>query len=162
MAMQDLAAAYLALTNQDPYVQSVARPGQTIVKRIPFQYGVLISNITLAGGAVTAPMTTLADSDFVFQTLSAGAQPTATTAVFYDRNLLLQIQDTSNGKFYFSQPSLMALVTGGGGFPFVFPAPRVIRPNSTLLFTATNRDVSTDYFAMYLTLGGTRIFYANN
>ena len=51
-------------------------------------------------------------------------------------------------------------MAGGGGFPFIFPAPRVIRPNTNLLLTALNRDTAQNYVQMFLTLGGTRIFYA--
>lgn len=165
MPASDFAQRYFDLTNQDPYIQSVARPGQTIVKKMPYEYGAVIGNaatpLTLANGALAATITTLADSDFVLTSLAACVNITANGDMKFNRNLTLQIQDTSTGKFFFSAPTVTSLVAGGGGFPFIFPAPRVIRPNTTLLLTGQNRDTAQNYFQMFVILGGTRIFYAN-
>lgn len=164
MAATDFADRYFQLTNQDPYIQSVARPGQTIVKKMPYEYGQTVGNaatpLTFAAGTVQATLITLADSDFVLTSLAASVQQTANSHMLYNRNLTLQIQDTSTGKFFFSAPTVMTLVAGAGGFPFIFPAPRVIRPNTGLLFSVTNRDTAGDYLTMFLTLAGTRLFYA--
>jgi hypothetical protein len=165
MAAQDFAQRYFELTNQDPYIQSVARPGQVIVKKMPFNYPAVIGSaavpLSFANGAQSTTLITLADSDFVLTSLSASVNLTANSDMKFNRNLTLQIQDTSTGKFFFSQPTVVTLVAGGGGFPFIFPAPRVIRPNTGLLITAQNRDNVTNYFQMFVNLGGTRIFYAN-
>jgi hypothetical protein len=163
MAANDFADRYFALTNQDPYIQSVARPGQTITKKMPYNYGVVVGNattpLTLFAGTITQTMITLADSDFVMSGLSAGVNITANSDMKFNRNITLQIQDLSTGKFFFSQPTVVTLVAGGGGFPLIYPAPRVIRPNSTLLFSAQNRDTAQDYLSLFITLCGTRIFY---
>lgn len=157
--------AYFDLTNQDPYIQSVARPGQVITKKMPFDYGMVIGGpapdtpLTLAAGPVPEIMITLADSDFVLTSMSACVNQTVNGNMLFNRNLTLQIQDTSTGKFFFSAAAVMELVSGGGGFPYVFPAPRVLRPNTALLGTAQNRDTATNYNAMFVTFHGTRIFY---
>jgi hypothetical protein len=158
----DFAQRYLDLTNQDPYIQSVARPGAVIVKKMSYVYNVVIGQpqpLTLAALTVNASLTTLADSDFVLTYLSACVNITPAGDMKVNRNLTLQIQDTSTGKFFFSAPTVMSLVAGAGGFPFVFPAPRVIRPNTTLQLSAQNRDTAQDYNNMFVALGGTRIFY---
>lgn len=165
------AQRYFELTNQDPYIQSVARPGQTITKKMPYEYGVAIGaqtvngllqpNLTLAAGAITTALATLADSDFVLSALSASVNISANSDMKFNRNLTLQIVDASTGKYFFSAPTVMALCAGGGGFPLVFAAPRVLRPNTILNVTAQNRDTGQDYLTMFVTLHGTRIFYGD-
>lgn len=165
MAGTDFAQRYFELSNQDPYIQSVKRPGATIVKKMSYVYDTTIGTaaqpLTLANGALTVNLTMLADSDFILTYLSACMNLTANGDMKSNRNLTLQILDTSTGKLFFSQPTVTTLVAGGGGFPFIFPAPRVIRPNTTLQLTGQNRDVLQDYNQMFVALGGTRIFYAN-
>lgn len=161
MAANDFASRYFELTQQSPYVRAVARPGQVIVKMMPYEYGVVIGpTLTIGGAPLTALMTTLADSDFVLTSLSASVQLTVNGDMKYNRNVTLQIQDTSTGKYFFSAPTVMSLVAGAGGFPFIFPAPRVIRPNTSLLVSAQNRDTAVAYYQMFVTFGGSRIFYA--
>ncbi len=159
----DFAQRYFELTNQDPYIQSVARPGATIVKKMTYVYNVVIGSaaapLTLANGPISQPVTMLADSDFVLADLSACVNITANGDMKVNRNLTLQIQDTSTGKFFFSQPAVMGLVAGAGGFPFQYAAPRVLRPNATLILTAQNRDTGQDYNQVFVALSGTRIFY---
>jgi len=168
MAVSDFAQRYFELSNQDPYVQSVIRPGQLLVKRMPFEYGAVVGGpapdqpLTLAAGPVQETMITLADSDFVLTSLSICVNITVNGDMKFNRNLTIQIQDTSTGKRFFSAPTVTSLVGGGGGFPFIFPAPRVIRPNTGLLITAQNRDTALNYNAMYVTFGGSRFFYENN
>lgn len=164
MAAPDFAQKYLEVIASTPYLQSVARPGRQIVKLETFTYNVAIGTaaqpLTLANGSVTATMTTQADCDFAFAYLSGGVNITANGDLKFNRNLTLQIRDQSTGKLFFNQDTLMALVVGGGGFPYVFPAPRVVLPNASLLFTARNRDTATDYNQMSLALTGTKIYYA--
>lgn len=163
--MTDFGATYFNLSNQDPYIQSVVRPGETLVKKMPFDYSVNVGTatapLTLAGGARTGSITTFADSDFVATSLAGGVQISADADMKYNRNLTIQIQDTSNGKYFFSAPTVAALCLGGGGFPMKFAAPRVIRPNAVLLVTVTNRDTAQDYLTMFLTFAGSRLFYAS-
>lgn len=155
---------YLEIVANSDYIKSVRKPGRTIVGIESFVYNVVIGTaavpLTLANGAVQATLETQADSDFVLTYLSACANITANDDMRFNRNITLQIQDTSTGKLFFNVPTVMTLVAGGGGFPFVFPAPRVIDANTTLLFTAQNRDTAQNYNQAFLSLGGTRIFYA--
>lgn len=161
---------YAELSNQDPYIQSVKRPGQNIVKKMPYAYqgivggplsptGVATTPLTLAAGAVQTTVSMQADSDFVLTSLAVCVNITTNGDMKFNRNLTLQIQDTSTGKLFFSAPCVTSLAGGGGGFPFIFPAPRVLRPNIVLLLTGQNRDTAVNYNAMFVTLGGTRIFY---
>lgn len=154
---------YFELSNQDPYVQSVKRQGGVLVKKMPYQYGAVVGSaarpLTLANGAITQPLTTLNDSDFAVTSLAVGVNISANADMKFNRNLTIQIQDTATGKFWFSLPVVTSLVAGGGGFPFIFVANRIIRPNSTILITAQNRDTAQDYFQMFVTLGGSRFFY---
>lgn len=155
---------YLEILADSPYIRSVRKPGRTIIGLETYTYNAVVGTaarpLTLANGDVTAQLDTEADSDFVLAYLSACVNITANADMKVNRNLTLQIQDTSTGKTFFSAPSVMTLVAGGGGFPFIFPAPRVIDANTTLLFTVRNRDVTQDYNQAFLSLGGTRIFYA--
>lgn len=164
MAANDFADRYFALSNQDPYIQSVARPGQTIVKKMPYNYGVTVGDaatpLTLAAGPVSKTLTTLADSDFIMTGIAGEVILDANSDGKFNRNLTLQVQDTSTGKFFFSAPTVITLVVGGGGFPLIYPAPRVIRPNTGLLFTMQNRDTGQNYLSAFLTIVGTRLFYA--
>lgn len=163
MPANDFAQRYFELTNQDPYIQSVKRPDQVLVKKMPYAYEAFIGTaavpLTFANGAQVATLTTLADSDFVLTSLAASVNITANGDMKFNRNLTLQILDTATGKSFFNVPTVVTLVAGGGGFPFLFPAPRVIRPNATLILTAQNRDTGQDYNQMFVALGGTRLFY---
>ena len=161
----DFDQSYLNVIASTPYIQSVARQGRQIIKLETFTYNVVIGTaatpLTLANGNVTATLTTQADSDFAFAYLSGGVNIAANGDLKFSRNVTLQIQDQSTGKLFFNQATVMQNVMGGGGFPFVFPAPRVILPNASLLFTARNRDTLQDYNQMFLALTGTKIYYAS-
>lgn len=155
-------AKYLELLSNSPYIASVRKPGRTIIGMETYVYNVVVGtagSLTL-GTDVQATLETQSDSDFVLSYLSACVNITANGDMKSNRNLTLQIQDTSTGKLFFNVPTVMTLVAGGGGFPFIFPAPRVINANATLLFTVRNRDATTNYNQAFLSLGGTRIFYA--
>lgn len=154
---------YLQLLIDSPYIRSVAKPGRTITGLESYVYNTTVGTtalpLTLANGAVQTTLDMQADSDFVMTYLSAAVNITANGDMKVNRNLTLQIQDTSTGKLFFSAPAVMTLVAGGGGFPFIFPAPRVINSNSTLLITVQNRDTAQDYNQAFIAFGGTRIFY---
>lgn len=164
MAANDFQQKYLQILADSPYIRSVAKPGRTILGIETYVYNATVGTaaipLTLANGAVTATLDTQADSDFVLTYLSASVNITANGDMKVNRNLTLQIQDTSTGKLFFNNPTVMTLVAGAGGFPFIFPAPRVINANTTLLFTVQNRDTTQDYNQAFLALGGSRIFYA--
>lgn len=161
--MNDFQAQYLQLLLSSPYMRSVLKPGRRVRSIETYVYNGVIGTaavpLTLANGAQTATIDILADSDFVIDYLSACVNVTANGDMKVNRNLTLQIQDLSTGKNFFSQPTVVTLVAGGGGFPFIFPAPRVVNANASLLLTAQNRDTGTNYNQMFVSLGGTRIFY---
>lgn len=165
MPSNDFQAKYLQILADSPYIRSVAKPGRVIVGMETYVYNAVVGTaaipLTLANGAVQATLDTQADSDFVLTYLSASVNIASNGDMKVNRNLTLQIQDTSTGKLFFNVPSVMTLVAGAGGFPFIFPAPRVINANTTLLFTVQNRDATQDYNQAFISLGGTRIFYAN-
>jgi len=160
----DLQTRYLQLAAQSDYLRSVLKPGRQVLDFQSYVYNAVIGSaavpLTLANGAVNATLDIQADSDFVLTYLSACVNITANGDMKVNRNLTLQIQDTSTGKLFFSAPTPVTLVAGGGGFPFVFPAPRVINANTNLLLTAQNRDTAQDYNQMFVAFGGTRIYYA--
>ncbi len=150
---------YFEWLQSTPYIQSVKRPGREIINLETYTYDVEIGGPLNLNVDVQNTLTTHADSDFVFAQLSGCVNITANGDMKYNRNLTLQIQDQSTGKLFFSQPTVLTLVAGGGGFPFNFPSPRVVAPNASLLFTVRNRDTSQNYNQVFLALQGTRIFY---
>lgn len=156
---------YMEIVATSPYLASVLKAGRQVIGFETFVYDATIGTaalpLTLANGPQTTTIETHSDSDFVLSYLSACVNITANGDMKFNRNLTLQIQDTSTGKLFFNVPSVMTLVAGGGGFPFVYPAPRVINANVTLQLTAQNRDSGQDYNQMFVAMSGTRIFYAN-
>lgn len=164
MAKNDFQQRYLQILADSPYIRSVKDPARDIVGMETYVYNAVVGTaalpLTLANGVVQATLDTQSDSDFVLTYLSASVNITTNGDMKVNRNLTLQIQDTSTGKLFFNVASVMTLVAGAGGFPFIFPAPRVIKANTTLLFSVQNRDTSQDYNQAFLSLGGTRIFYA--
>jgi hypothetical protein len=159
----DFADRYFQLTNQNPYIQSVIRPTGTLVKKIPFTYDAVIGTaavpLTLANGQISTYLSTLSDSDFVLTSISACMNQTANSDMKSNRNVSLQVLDTSTGKTFFSAAGVVSLVAGGGGFPLIGAAPRVIRPNTVLQLFGQNRDTTTDYYQMFVSLNGSRLFY---
>lgn len=162
--MNDIQKRYLELAAQSPYLRSVLTPGRQVVDFQSFVYNATIGTaalpLTLANGAQNANLEIQADSDFALTYLSACVNIAANGDMKVNRNLTLQIQDTATGKLFFSQPTVVTLAAGGGGFPFIYLNRRVIRANTTLLLTAQNRDTGQDYNQMFVALGGTRIYYA--
>lgn len=160
----DLQTRYLQLAAQSDYLRAILRPGRQVVDFQSFVYNGVIGSaatpLSLANGAVTSTLDIQADSDFAVAYLSACVNLTANGDMKVNRNLTLQVQDLSTGKLFFSQPAVVTLVAGGGGFPFVFPAPRVLAANTQLLLTGQNRDTANDYNQMFVAFGGTRIYYA--
>lgn len=162
-ATNALQAKYLEILGSSPYIASVRKPGRTIIGMETYVYNVVVGApfSLLYNVDVRAQLQMQADSDFVLSYLSGCVNINPNGDMKSNRNLTLQIQDTSTGKLFFNQPTVMTLVCGGGGFPFIFAAPRVIDANTTLQFTVRNRDSAQNYSQAYLSLGGTRIFYAS-
>lgn len=153
---------YLEILKNSPYIQAIAKPGRAIQNIEYYSYNTLI-------GSAAAPLVNLvpqtstietqADSDFAITFMSAAVLETVNGIATYNNNITLQIQDLSTGKLFFNIPTVVGLVTGGGGFPFVLPAPRVVASNSQLLFTAMNRDSAINPVGLYIALHGSRIYY---
>ena len=155
---------YLQLLQNSPYIQSVARPGMQIARINYYAYNIIIGSAAVplvAGVPQQGTITTQSDSDFAVTYLSACCENAANGPMSFGNNLTLQIQDTSTGKFFFNQAAPLILVSGGGGFPYVFPAPRVVNPNSGLLITALNRDTNVSPIGCYVAMHGVRIWYAS-
>ena len=163
----DFEALALAIASKTPYLAAALRPGRAVVDLQYYAYNLRI-------GTDAAPLTpnttfsddihTQADSDFVATFVSACIQEVANGAMAYNDNVALQIQDLWSGKLWFNVPTVLSLVAGAGGFPFVLTSPRVIPPNSALRFSATNRDTIVNGglgpVGLFLAVHGTRVFYA--
>lgn len=162
--MSKFEAKYLEILNASPYIKAFAKPGRRVARIQYYDYNIRIGSAAaplLLNTPQIGNIETQADSDFVMTYLSTGALQVANGVMTFNRNITLQIQDQSTGKFFFSAPSVMGLVGGAGGFPYVFPAPRVINPNTNLQITVVNRDTTTNFDGLFLAFHGTRIYYAS-
>lgn len=164
--LDELQSLYLDVLNNSPYMKSILQPGRKAVEIEYYCYNGQIGTaaVPLAVGVPqTVSFDTQADSDFAVTFMTAACQEVVNGALAYNDNVTLQITDTSTGKTFFNIPTVFGLVTGAGGFPFVLPAPRVIRPNTTISVQATNRDTQVNGgsgpVSLLWALHGTRIFY---
>lgn len=166
----DFQAKYLAILTNSPYMSAVLKPGRVVADVQYYAYNGAVG-FDVSGGnlLLNVPQTntfdTQSDSDFILTTISAAVQEVTGGPMAYNDNVTLQIQDLSTGKFLFNVPTVMGLVTGAGGFPFVLPAPRVFNPNTSIAVTVENRDSIVNDGAglvnFYYAFQGTRVFYAN-
>jgi hypothetical protein len=160
-------AKYQQIVASSPYIRAVAQPGRPILRTQYYCYPIVIGALSVPAQVlalntdVTGVIETQSDSDFVLGYMSAAVQDNATGVLFVNRDVTLQITDQSTGKNFFSQPVVMGLVAGAGGFPYVFPSPRVVKPNTGIAVTVRRRDTANAYSNFFLALHGTRIFYAN-
>lgn len=154
---------YLDILNASPFIRAFAKPGRRVVRAQYFDYNTRIGSAA-SPLALNVPqlgnIETQADSDFVATYMTAGVLQLATSVMTFNRNVAFQVQDLSTGKNFFSQATIMGLLAGAGGFPYVFPAPRVINPNTNLAITVTNRDTATNYEGFFIAFHGMRLFYA--
>ena len=162
--MLDLQSQYLELVKRTPYLQAVARTGRTIIGIENYSYEVVIgapNSLSLFTAPQSAVLVTQGDSDFILDGLSACLQPDPGSGMLFDRNVALQIQDLTTGKFFFSGPIAFSLVAGSAGAPFIFAAPRVISPNGSLQLTAQNQEQvgGSNYSQLFVSLLGTKILY---
>lgn len=166
----DFQSKYLQILTSSPYLANVLKPGRTVADVQYYAYngviGFAASGVNLLPAVPqTETFDTQADSDFVLTFISAAVQETTGGPMAYNDNVALQIQDLSTGKFFFNVPTVIGLVTGAGGFPFVLPAPRVFNPNTAIAVSATNRDTIVNAGAglvnLFYAFHGSRIFYAN-
>ncbi len=161
--MNDFERRYLDILQRTDYISSIARPGKQIVNIDYFVYDIRIGTDAVPipnGASGQGNVEIQSDSDFVMTYMSGGIQNAVNGALSFNFAALLQLQDTVSGKTYFNTPTLMALVMGAGGFPFLLPAPRVLNPNTNLPSTVTNISGGNS-FGAYLAFHGARIFYAS-
>lgn len=165
----DFQAKYLQILSASPYLSNVLKPGRTVADIQYYAYngvvGLAASGNNLAANVTqVATFDTEADSDFVLTFISAAVQEVDGGPMAYNDNVTLQVQDLSTGKYLFNVPTVMGLVTGAGGFPFVLPAPRVFNPNTAIAVSVMNRDTIVNagngLINFYYAFHGSRIFYA--
>lgn len=116
---------------------------------------------------MTFPLLMDTDSDFVMTSMSGqtGYVNNASSGVTESGGaMLLQILDQLSGRTYFNIPTMMPLVCGDGGFPFLMPSPRIVYARGILQVTAQSAfDItpsgSAGFNRFYLSLNGSRIFY---
>ncbi len=161
--MNDFERRFLDILQTSQYIAGVARQGGKIVAIDYFAYNTKIDSNGSAipdDATVSGFLQVQADSDFVMSYIAADAIDAAGTAVLDDPVITAQITDTGSGKTFFSNPTLLSLVTGKGGFPFLLPAPRVVNPNTNIKVDITNR-TGANVTAVYISFIGARIYYAN-
>lgn len=164
----DVQTKYLEVLNDSPYMKSILQPGKQAVEVEYYCYNGQLGTAALPLAPNVPQVITFdtqADSDFAVTFMTGAVQETVNSGMTFNDNVALQFTDTSTGKTFFNVPTVMGLVTGAGGFPFVLPAPRIIRPNTTIQVTAINRDAVVNGGAgpvtLFFALHGTRIFYAS-
>ncbi len=150
----------LQISEMNDYLPDFLRPNQQVLSVENFSYNVgpvaIAAAAAAAGVAATVNLVTQSDSDFLLVNFSALVR----NEPYYDDfpACLLQITDQGSGKTFFNQPSLLFLIAGNQGFPFVLPTPRLIMPNTNLKFDFTNLGIAQSF---YVTLTGLRIYYAD-
>lgn len=153
----------LEILASSPYMRAIAIPGRRIAAVQYYAYNTVVGSATsplVANVPQSSTIEIQADSYFALAFMSSAVQLSANSLMQFNVNATLQIQDQSNGKFFFNIPTPLSMVTGAGGFPFVFPASRVLAPNTGLQVTVTNRDGTINPIGAFIDLHGIRIFYA--
>lgn len=141
----------------DSFLKDVARPGRNVLEVQSFWYGAEFDGLHASANSQSDLIETQADSDFVCTAISARARVFATQAFDAMPLVWVQVTDQASGKTFFNAPLITRIVAGDFGMPMRLPVPRVILPNSTLQIDV--QPVDTRYDAMWITLGGSRIFY---
>lgn len=155
--MNEFERRALDIAQYSAYLAAYARDSKKIVNIEYFTYNV--NTGALAAGAGTQSIIQIqSDSDFVMQYMS-GVAAVAGGSVDALPNVTVQITDTGSGKTLFSNPTILGLVMGAGGFPFLMPAPRVFAPNTNVKFDLVNQS-GTNYGSVSLSMIGARIYYA--
>lgn len=162
--MNEFQRKYLDILAQSDYISSVARPGKKILNIDYYAYNARIGTdavpVAATGGVGQAQVQIQADSDFVLSYISGGAQQTANDTINSAQSILVQMTDTGSGKKYFNQPTLLPIMAGQGGYPFMLPAPRVLNPNTILQIDVQNL-MNISFVGIFFAFHGARIFYAS-
>lgn len=155
--MQDFERRLLMEVQNTGLIMSAARKDKRIIEISPFAYNPKIT--ALGAGATDQAIAQIqADSDFVMVYMSAMALDTTGPTVVLNALALMQVTDTGSGRTYFDNPTLLPLVFGQQGFPYILPTPRVITENTNVQVEAQNISAATTY-DIYLSFVGIRIFY---
>jgi len=156
--MNDFERRVLDVVQSASYIDAVRRKDQKILAIDYFAYNVNIADVPAATGTGSGIIQVQSDSDFALVYMSAGVTDQV-PAFVANPMALAQVTDTGSGKTFFSAPALFGLVFGGGGFPFLLPAPRVVAPNTNIKIDVSNFSAATVY-DFYFSLMGARIYYA--
>jgi hypothetical protein len=147
------------------YIASLADPTRRVLLIDTYSYVVDDTDGTNITAAAPQEFDVVMDTDstFVFLGLNAFGR-TSTAPISTEMNLnpalSLQIKDQSSGRNYFNQPAAVPLIAGAGGFPFLFPSPRIVAARSTLTLTVAAIGSTAVFDRFYAALHGARIFYA--
>lgn len=145
----------LEIAQQSNFLASVAREGQKIVKIENFAYNAQIGSVASPiafGASGQAFINFQADSDFVIMYMSGDALGTTQCTV--------QITDTGSSRTFFNEPTLMSLVLGTSGWPYLLPTPKVVAPSTNLKIDLNNISAATAMTGAFFSFGGGRIYYA--
>lgn len=156
--MNDFERRVMDVVQSASYLNLVRRQDQKILAIDYFAYNVTVSDVAAAGGVGSGIIQVQSDSDFAMVYMS-GAVTDQVPAFVANPLSTVQVTDTGSGKTFYSAPTLFGNVFGGGGFPFLLPAPRVVAPQTNIKFDVTNISAATVY-DYYFSLMGARIFYA--
>lgn len=159
--MDDFQIRLLSVMQNSSFIAAVARQDREILGIDYFGYNAGPQQYsTLSQIAVGASTTTLvpvqADSDFVLTYFSAAA--IQANALVTNPLMTIQLTDTGTGKTFFSSSTLVGLISGNNGFPFVLPAPRVIAPNVNVKIDV-NLIAGAGPMDLWLSFLGARVYY---
>lgn len=147
---------YAGMTNRQPRA-----PGE--VRRFFMIYNTpAIASIAAATGTATNTINFAQDSSFVwiksvFFCDLAGAAVTSGARIIPLVNL--QITEQGSGQSYFDSPTpLQSLAGDSGSLPFILPAPQLIAPNTTLVFSWSNYSAATAYANLRLQMIGWKVY----
>ena len=145
------------------YIAAFADPKREILAIDNYSYSVRFGDDGLVINDTAERVRNLdmdTDSTFIMTYISGCARAAGVEPLIYNPSVLVQITDQSSMKSYFNRPTLMPLIAGAGGFPFLTGSPRIVAPRSTLKITAIA--ATTQAFTyVNLSFGGGRIFYKN-
>lgn len=158
--MDDFQIRLLSVMQNSSFIAAIARNNKTIIGIDYFAYNAgPTTNPTFSAVAAAGAASTLvpiqADSDFVLTYISAATVQAG--AIVSNPVATCQFTDTGTGKTFFSSPTLLTLVTGTNGFPFILPAPRVIAPNVNIKIDVVNNTAAPLDF--WFSLEGARVYY---
>lgn len=108
-----------------------------------------------AGFQVDASAAFMAIAAVAFADNAAAAQEQATRILPL---VTIAIKDGGSGRDWQDRALPVPMVAGDGQFPYFFPEPRLIEPNSSITAQFTNYDAAVTYTNLYYTLIGYQIF----